>query len=91
MSSQLVWKVVVTGSAVLTATLMRSILREIWRAWKGDDPPLNPASPETGWSDALIWTVAVGSAIGVGRLVARRGAARGWRKVTGNLPPGLES
>jgi hypothetical protein len=33
---------------------------------------------------------ATGVALGVARLVALRGAAAGWRRATGALPPGLE-
>jgi hypothetical protein len=31
--------------------------------------------------------VATGALIGLGRLIARRGAAAGWQRLTGHSPP----
>lgn len=78
------------GTAVVAGMAVRTLLKVGWRAIRAEDPPLNPAAPSTDWSEALSWTVAIGVAVGVGRLVARRGAAAGWKKATGDYPPGLE-
>ena len=85
-----VWKVGTTLAAVLAGIVTRQALTAAWKAARKSDPPTNPASPSTQWSEAIAWTIVSGIAVGVGRLMASRGAAEGWRRYTGALPPGLE-
>lgn len=85
-----VWKLAATGAAVLAGVAVRNALMAVWRSVMKNDPPNNPADPATSWGEAIAWTAATGMAIGVARMVASRGAAAGWQKVTGNLPPGLQ-
>ncbi len=66
----------VSGIAAMGAAyLTRSALRRGWNATTGEDPPMNPASTETAWTEALVWTVAASVVAGVSRLAARRTAA----------------
>lgn len=74
-----VWRLVASGSAVLAAVGTRKLLRGGWRRWRRGEPPENPADPSVGWGEAIAWTVATGVAVGLGRLIARRSAAAGWR------------
>ena len=83
------WTLISTGSAVGAGILTRNLLKAGWRSVRHDDPPLNPALPNIRWSDALAWAFACGAAIGVARLLARHGAASGWRRVMNSPPPGL--
>lgn len=62
-------------AAAGAAFATRSLLRRGWHAATGEDPPLNPASHETAWTEALIWTVAASVVAGISRLTARRAAA----------------
>ena len=63
------------GAAALAAGLLtRSLIEAAWRRFTHDEPPRNPAGRETGWGEAVAWTVAVGVAVGTARLLARRGA-----------------
>jgi len=55
-----------------------------------EEPPENPASRRVGWGPALAWTVATSVAVGVGQLVAERGAAAGWRRARGRYPKGMD-
>lgn len=84
------WLAIGLGSAYVASYAVRNLLRAGWRTFADDDPPLNPASIDTDWNEALTWTVLTGVAAGVTRLVARRGAAATWRSVTGTYPPGME-
>lgn len=84
------WKLVATIAAVIAGAGVRKALTASWRKARRHDPPTNPAGPATSWGEALGWTVASGVGIAVARLVAQRGAAAGWRRATGALPPGLE-
>ena len=85
-----VWKLAATGAAVLASVVVRNLLMAVWRGVAKNEPPNNPADPATGWGEALAWTAATGLVIGVARMVASRGAAAGWRRATGSLPPGLQ-
>lgn len=90
MLAKLGWKVA-AGVAMTVATLAtRKALKSGWRAARHDDPPANPAAPDTGWGEAVAWAGASGVAIALARLAARRGAAGAWRAATGSLPPGVE-
>lgn len=84
-----VWDMVALGSAALAGVAIRQALQGGWKLLKRDEPPTNPAARSVGWPDALAWTLAVGAAVGVGRMLAERGAAAGWRKVRGRYPKGL--
>lgn len=84
------WLAVAGGSAVIASFAARNLIRAAWRAFSNEDPPLNPASEDTEWREAVTWTVVVGTAAALAQLVARRGAAATWKSVTGSRPPGLE-
>ncbi|HEX7276455.1 MAG TPA: DUF4235 domain-containing protein [Acidimicrobiales bacterium] len=87
----ILWKGAGALSGAASGSLTRTALKKGWLKWKGSDPPTNPASPSTKWSEALAWAAASGVAIAVARLVAQRGAAGAWRKATGSYPRGLET
>ena len=85
------WKVIGTGGAILAGMMARKALVALWtRSARMPNPPTNPASRTTSWGEALAWTVASGLVVAVARLLAERGAAAGWEKAMGSLPPGLE-
>jgi hypothetical protein len=91
MDQTMLWKGAGMVSGAASGGLTRTAMKKGWRKWKGTDPPTNPASPSTKWSEALAWAAACGVAIAVARLVAQRGAAEVWKKVTGGYPKGLET
>ncbi|CAN5817164.1 hypothetical protein BH23ACT10_BH23ACT10_00550 [soil metagenome] len=84
------WKVAGTGAAVLAGIVMRNLAMSLWRGIAKNEPPSNPADPATGWGEAIAFTALTGLIVGVARMAASRGAAAGWRKATGTLPPGLQ-
>ena len=84
------WNIVALGSATLAAIAVRNLLESGWEMVKRDEPPENPAARSVDWSEALAWTIASGVAVGLGRLLAQRGAAAGWKKVRGRYPKGLD-
>lgn len=77
---------IAAGAAILAGVATRQLLRGAWRAGLRRDPPMNPAAHETQWIEAITWTVAVGAAVGVARLLARRATAAGWERYVGRLP-----
>jgi hypothetical protein len=88
--SKLAWKVVGVGAGMAAAVVTRKVVKAAWTSTRKTDPPANPAAPGTTWPEALTWAASTGVALGVARVVAQRGAAAGWQKATGSLPPGLE-
>ena len=87
LSDQRKWAMVAAASGALAALTTRQLLRRGWSAWRKAPPPDNPAAPDVEWKDALLWAGITGLVVGVGRVIARRGAVAGWRKVTGKMPP----
>lgn len=87
----LLWKGLGALSGALAGVVARQVLQASWRMFKGDDPPSNPAAPDTQWSEAVLWAGASGIAIAVARLVAQRGAAEAWRARKGAYPRALET
>jgi hypothetical protein len=81
------WMVIGAGAAIASGAVTKRALDAGWRAATDDDPPDDPDSLKIGWRDALIWTAVSAVAVGVAQLTARRGAALGWRQVTGKRPP----
>ena len=79
---------IVTG--VVTRKISMVVLDKVWRKTKKTEPPADPASPGTPWLEALTWAAASGVAVGVGRLVATKGAATAKTKLTGKVPEGME-
>jgi hypothetical protein len=81
------WLLFAAGAAMLGGMVVRQGLNQAWKLALHDDPPLDPTSREVSWRDAILWTVASGAVVGLGRLVARRSAAAGWERLTGEAPP----
>lgn len=70
------WLVVSGLAAAAASFLTRIVLKRGWNATTGEDPPLNPASRETAWTEAIVWTVATSVVAGLSRLAARRTTAK---------------
>ncbi len=70
------WDLLSAGAAALAAFATRKIVAGLWSATTGEDPPRNPESPHTAWSEALTWTLATSLVAGAAGLAARRAAAK---------------
>jgi hypothetical protein len=81
------WTLIAAAAGMMALSGLRSALNRGWKLAKGADPPENPASSEVTWRDAIAWTIATGVVVELGRLLALRGAAAGWKQVTGETPP----
>lgn len=74
-------------AGTLGAFAVRSGLETAWKLAVHDDPPKNPAARDVPWRHAIMWTVATGMLIGLGRLLAERAAAGVWDRYQGRMPP----
>jgi hypothetical protein len=84
-SNQDVYKLALAGSTVVVGTAVKSLLNTSWKTVAKRNPPLNPASADTSWKEALLWTIVSSAAIGVAQLLARRGADALFHKANGNV------
>ena len=85
------WNGLASGVSVGAVVVTKPLVEGLWRLVFRREPPGNPASRDTTWSDALLWALLAGALVGVIRLLAQRAAAEGWRRVQGSYPRPLES
>jgi hypothetical protein len=83
-------KLVGIGTGIVVRKVSDKALSAVWKKTKHSEPPADPASPGTPWSEALSWAAASGVAMAVARLLATRGTATAKMKMTGKAPEGLE-
>ena len=83
------WWLVSTGAALIAANLTKSAMERSYLHVTGRRAPQNPASPRVHWRSAFGWAVAAGVLVSVMELLAERGAAAGWKRVTGKYPRSL--
>ena len=76
-------------AAIGAAAIAKKGLNTTWRATTGKNPPTNPADPDVGLGEAVMWAAVSGTMIGVVRMLAARRAAGYYAKSTGHLPPQL--
>ena len=81
------WELIAASAAAVGGAIVWQGLQRGWRLAMHDDPPLDPTARDVSWRDAILWTVASGALMGLGRLIARGGAAAGWERLTGETPP----
>ena len=87
-TQQVTYKVVVAGGGIAAAWAVRKALEALWRSATHDDPPADPSDPSSPWSTAALWTVASAVGVALAQLIASRSAHAGWRRLTGEPPPG---
>ncbi|WP_460683234.1 DUF4235 domain-containing protein [Modestobacter lapidis] len=87
----LLYKVLGLGMAIPSGIVVKKAADSAWLRLRGYPPPKNPAAPGVTWPDALAWSAATGVLYASARLVAARGAAATYQKLTGKLPPGLNA
>jgi hypothetical protein len=74
-------------AAIVAGIAARNLVKAAWQKKFDEEPPQNPADRATAWREALMWSAATGAVIGVTRMLARRGTAAGWERVTGHEAP----
>ncbi len=85
------WKAVAGIAAAVAGLATTKALGQVWaKLVPGAEPPNDPTDPDTSTKDALLWTALTGVGVGVATVLAQRGAAKGWSKATGRVPPAFE-
>ena len=57
----------------------RELLRHGWQVATKEEPPMNPASHEVRWKDALLWGAVSGAVAGIVRIASRRASSATYR------------
>lgn len=85
------WKAVAGIAAAAAGLAATKVLNQVWARLIPDSlPPEDPTDPQTSTKEALVWTALTGLGVGVAAVMAQRGAAKGWSKATGRVPPPFE-
>jgi hypothetical protein len=84
---QLTYNALSTVAGIAAAVAARKLVSALWRS--DTETPLNPADRRTSWREALAWGLATAVGAAVARVVALRGTAAGWEKLSGETPPGV--
>jgi hypothetical protein len=79
-SSRVHYLLLTSGAAFLAERVIRQAATSGWRLVYGEDPPRNPERLDVTWSQAITWTALTGVTMTMAGLLARRGAAVGWRR-----------
>lgn len=90
MNQKTVWNISATLAAAATAWAGRKAATALWSRVSDAEGPVNPADRSINWADAVGWALVAGVTAAMARVLARRGAAAAWEKVTGDAPPGVE-
>ena len=85
--TRLIWSGVAAGSALVAVAAVQGGTRAVWKLIEDDEMPDDPAQTDMPWGQALAWAIGTGAAAAAARLLAQRGAAIGWTRVTGTRPP----
>jgi hypothetical protein len=80
------YKLLGPALAIPAGIVVRKAADTAWLKVRGYPPPKNPAAPGVTWPDAAAWAAVSGVLYASGRLVAARGAAAAYQKLTGHLP-----
>lgn len=87
MSRDRTWILIAAGAAAVAGIATRKALDASWRKVKKRPPPRYLESPDDAWPQVLAWSAVTGLLVGFSRLLARQGAAVGWKRITGRMPP----
>jgi Protein of unknown function (DUF4235) len=87
----LLYRLLGPAMAIPTGIVVKKSADVAWLKVRGYPPPKNPAAPGVTWPDALAWAAVSGVLYASGRLVAARGAAAVYTKLTGHVPPGANA
>jgi hypothetical protein len=90
MTRRALWRLVSTTTGLITAVLMKNLLRRAYRIVRGEDPKAAFDSTSAGfsWPNALTWAAAAGIGLVAAKIIGDRLAAAAWKAATGSLPPG---
>jgi hypothetical protein len=85
------WKVIALAATLAANQATRKTAEKVYEARLGEAPPDLPSSPRVPLRIAMLWAISAGAVGELAGLLIQRAAAHGWKRATGELPPGLET
>lgn len=82
---KIAYKIASALIGVAAGAVVKKAISAVWSATRGNPPEDGDLS--TGLGDALGWAIATGVGAGIVKVLAERGAAKGWEKALGHAPP----
>ncbi|WKN31554.1 DUF4235 domain-containing protein [Porifericola rhodea] len=67
----------VSGLTLVSAIVVRRLIKYLWKVSTNTEPPENPASRNVSWKEAFLFTVLTGIMVSVTKLLIRRNVAVG--------------
>jgi hypothetical protein len=83
MPRDMAWTLISSGVAVGASLVARKAVTAGWEKAAGKEPPVMDEDVDVSWVEAIAWAAAIGAAVGIARVVARRSAAVVFEKATG--------
>jgi thiazole synthase ThiGH ThiG subunit len=87
-NEKLLSRLILTGIGLGVAALIRRGMEYGMQKLQGDED-VDPADPEVPLQKAIMWAVIAGAAAGLAKILAERGTAFGYEKITGHEPPAV--
>lgn len=84
---RLIWAAVSAGAVLSASLLARRGADAAWRYLRDEEPPRDPADPNTRWRTLAAWTLISGIGAAAARLTGQALATKAWQKRLGRLPP----
>ena len=63
----------IASTTLLGGLLIKQMFKESWKRTQNQSVPNNPASKQTSWTKAVVWTISTASLVGLARLAIRKG------------------
>ncbi|MGI8893178.1 MAG: DUF4235 domain-containing protein [Bacteroidia bacterium] len=86
---KLISRLIITGIGLGIAALIRRGAEYGMQKLQGDEE-VDPADPDVPIQKAIMWAVVAGAVAGLAKILAERGTAFGYQRITGHEPPALE-
>ncbi|WP_243060937.1 DUF4235 domain-containing protein [Nocardioides sp. SR21] len=80
------WGALTVVATLGAVALAKKVTDVSWRAATGKNPPINPADPDVDMTEAVLWAVFSGTAVGLVRMAVQRKTALYYQRSTGHLP-----
>lgn len=87
-NEKLLSRLILTGIGIGVAALIRRGMEYGMQKLQGDEE-VDPADPDVPLQKAIMWAVIAGAAAGLAKILAERGTAFGYEKITGHEPPAV--
>ena len=87
MTNRQKWLLVAGAASAAVAPVAEQLLSNVWQRVTGEEPPVDVGESDIEWRRVMAWTAASAVVVGLAQVMARRGAALMWHRVTGSRPP----